>query len=367
MNILIVSLYPLERNTSVANSSISIINGLLQLKHKVTIVMPEWPTIETNCDLNQLRVIRIPGQPNKPYSNWLVSKLHSHLDFLDLTRGYLKYVKCVKLPDEYFDVVLSFSDPNASHIFAYRLLKKKKVQYGRWIQHWGDPITGDFTRRYWWPDWYIKLYERSFIRKADKSIYVTPFTYDLLAQEHPSLVHKLAFVPLPAEMLPPVEHPKSEILNISYLGDYNPRIRNLRPLYDACANHPDIHLTMAGHGPKYPDCDNITILPRVPQQQALQIEHESDVLMCVCNLTGCMIPGKIMYKASTNKHIIVALEDDNFEAMKAYFDSFSNRYIICHNTAESIAKALADIKNIKPNYSTPYQLLPTTIAQQILQ
>ncbi len=57
MNILVVSLYPLERNTSVANSSISIIKGLLALEHSVTMLMPVWHSNDTGCDLSQLRVI----------------------------------------------------------------------------------------------------------------------------------------------------------------------------------------------------------------------------------------------------------------------------------------------------------------------
>lgn len=366
MNILIVTLFPLERNTSVANSSISIINGLLQLKHNVTIVMPEWPTIETNCDLNQLRVIRIPGQPNKPYSNWFLSKLHSHFDFLDLTRGYMKHIKDVQLPNEYFDIVLSFSDPKASHVFTAELLKKKKIKYGKWIQHWGDPILGDITRNFWWPQRVIKWYERNLIGKADKSVYVTPFTYKMLMNAYLSLKNKLAFVPLPAEMLPIVEPSKTNVLKISYLGDYNPRFRNLRPLYDACADICGVRLTMAGHGPKYPEVDNVTQLPRIPQQQANLIENESDVIACVCNRSGTQIPGKIMYKTSTNKHILVAVEQDRYVDMVNYLKSF-NRFIICQNTIESIRSAIENIRNMdEKTYTTPKQLLPVNIAKEIL-
>ena len=367
MNILIASLYPLERNTSVANSSISIVKGLLALKHSVTILMPSWPRNETGVDLSSIRVIRVPGNPDKPYnlkSKW-IGKLHSHFDVLDTSRGYLKFIKDLVLPDEFYDVVLSLSDPKVSHIYTWELIRLKKIRYGRWIQHWGDPITGDFTRHYWLPEWVIRWYERSIIRKADKSVYVTPFTFEMERKEHPLLSHQIAFAPLPAEMLPIVDCSNSDDLRLSYLGDYHPMIRNLKPLYDACANRNGIKLTIAGHGPQYPQCDNITILPRIPQQQAQQIENDSDVIVCVCNLTGTMIPGKITYKASTNKHILVAIEDDNYEAMKAYLESY-NRYILCRNTAESISDALNKLKTKKAAYSTPEQLLPINIAREIL-
>lgn len=368
MNILIVSLYPLERNTSVANSSISIVKGLLALKHSVTILMPSWPRNETGVDLSAICVIRIPGNHDQPYnlkSKW-IGKLHSHFDVLDTSRGYLKSIKDIVVPNEFFDVVLSLSDPKVSHIYAEKLIRLKKIRYGRWIQHWGDPITGDFTRHYWWPEWAIRLYERSIICKADKAVFVTPFTYEMECQEHPRLSHCIAFSPLPAEMLPIKECPNSDDLRLSYLGDYNPAIRNLRPLYDACANKDGIKLIIAGSGPKYPNCDNVTIFPRIPQQQAQQIENDSDVIVCVCNITGTMIPGKITYKASTNKHILVALEDDNYEAMKVYFESY-NRYILCRNTAESILEALKGLKTKSVDYTTPEQLLPINVVREILK
>ena len=368
MNILIVSLFPLERNTSVANSSNSIIKGLLALEHQVTVLMPDWSSNDTGRDLSGMRVIRIPGQPDRSYnekSKW-VRKLHSHFDVLDTSRGYLKSIMDVVIPDVYFDVVLSLSDPKVSHIYAKELIRLKKIRYGRWIQHWGDPITGDFTRHYWWPKWAVRLYERGIIRKSDKAVYVTPFTYEMECNEHPRLCKQIAFVPLPADMLPIVECPKSDELRLSYLGDYNPTIRNLKPLYEACVNLDFVRLTIAGHGPTFPSAKNITILPRIPQQQAQQIENNSDVLVCICNLTGTMIPGKITYKASTNKHILVAIEEENYDAMKAYFESY-NRYILCCNTAESISVALKGIKEKKADYTTPEQLLPINVAKEILK
>ena len=368
MNILIVSLYPIERNTSVANSSISIVKGLLELEHSVTVLMPAWSRNDTGVDLSSIRVIRIPGQPDQPYhirSKWS-GKLHSHFDVLDTSRGYLRHIKNVVIPDEFFDVVLSLSDPKVSHIYTRELIRLKKIRYGRWIQHWGDPITGDFTRHYWWPEWVICLYERGIIREADKAVFVTPFTYKMECREHPKLCQRIAFAPLPAEMLPIVECPGTGDLCLSHLGDYNPSIRNLRPLYDACANKVGIKLTIAGNGPKYPDCNNVTILPRIPQQQAQQIENDSDIIVCICNITGTMIPGKITYKASTNKHILVALEEDNYEAMRAYLESY-NRYVLCRNTAESISEALEELKTKKANYTTPGRLLPINVAKEIIR
>lgn len=365
MNILIVALYPLERNTSVAMSSFGIIDGLLELGHKVTIVMPYWPTCETSYDQSKIRIIRFKGEPKKPAKNKIAIKIRSHYGLLDVTRGYLKEGKKVIIPQEYFDVVLSLSDPKTSHVFAKRLLRK--VNYGRWIQHWGDPLYGDITRNFWMPKWIIKLYESRLIEKADKAVYVTPLTLDAQQKEYPKLSGKMSFVPLPAEMLPVTSGLGDDgKLKISYLGDYCSAFRNIRPLYDACAQSENTFLTIAGHGSGFEKLRNVDILPRVPQSKAIEIENDSDVIACVCNRTGTQIPGKIMYKTSTQKHILVAVDGENKEEIKLYLEQF-HRFIICDNTKESILAAIEHIQPVKTEYMVPERLKPINVAKDILK
>lgn len=363
MNVLLVSLFALERNTSVTISNINITKGLLALGHKVTWVMPNWAQCETEFDASQVRIIRVPGQDQPRQAGFLIDKLRSHFSFLDFTRSYLRQVRKVQIPDEYFDVVISTSDPKTSHVFTKRLLKH--VRYGKWIQHWGDPLLGDITRHFWWPEWFIKCYEWNMIRKADKIVYVTPFTYEAQCAAYPRLAHKLAFVPLPADMHQTKTVQEKGKLKVAYLGDYNTSFRNLRPLYDACASLDFVQLTVAGHGPKYPGTDRITILPRIPQDQALKIESEADVIFSAGNKIGTQIPGKIFYKTSSDKHILVAVEQERRDDMVRYLESF-NRFVICDNTTESITEALLSLCNRSHSYTTPDRLLPANVAKEIL-
>ena len=364
MNILLVTLFSLERNTSVAISNINITKGLLALGHKVTWLMPNWVQCETEFDASQVHVIRVPGQDQKRDSGPIRNKVRSHFGFLDFTRSYLRQVRKVNIPNEYFDVVISTSDPKTSHVFTGRLLRR--VKYGQWIQHWGDPLLGDITRNFWWPTWFIKFYEWNILRKADKIIYVTPFTYKAQCAAYPRLAHKFAFVPLPADMHETHTVPDKEHLRVAYMGDYNPSFRNLRPLYDACAKLDFVQLTIAGHGPTYPSTDNISILPRIPQDQALEIEGNADVIFCACNKRGTQIPGKVLYKTSSDKHILVAVEHENHDEMVRYFESF-DRFVICDNTAESIIGALQSPLSCQHDYTTPERLLPVNVAKEILE
>ena len=364
MNILLVTLFSLERNTSVAISNIGITNGLLALGHKITWVMPHWARCETVFDASKVRVIRVPGQDPKRDLGLLLNRLYSHFGMLDFTRSYLRQLKKTLVPDEYFDVVISTSDPKTSHVFTSRLLKH--VRYGRWIQHWGDPLLGDITRNFWWPNWCVKLYEKRILLKADKIVYVTPFTCDKQRKEYPRMAGKISFIPLPADMCTTVTDSRSDLLRVAYLGDYNPVFRNLRPLYEACASMSDVSLTIAGYGPKYPAASNISLLSRIPQDQALKIENEADVLFCVCNKRGTQIPGKILYKTSSDKHILVAVEGELRDEMRAYFETY-HRFVICENKPESIVAALESLRIRAHDYSTPERLLPVNVAKEILQ
>lgn len=363
MNILLVTLFSLERNTSVAISNINITKGLLALGHKVTWVMPNWAQCETEFDFSQVRVIRVPGKDLSRNVGYVRGKLRSHFDMLDFARSYIREVRKVQIPNEYFDVVISTSDPKSSHIFTAKLLRR--VNYGRWIQHWGDPLLGDITRNFWWPKWCIKLYEFSILRKADKVVYVTPFTCQVQQSEYPRIAHKFSFIPLPADMYQTHTENNPNSLRIAYLGDYNPAFRNLKPLYEACVDLDFAQLTIAGHGPKYAPKANITILPRIPQDQALEIENNADVIFCACNLRGTQIPGKILYKTSSDKHILIAVDGDYRTEMIQYFESY-NRFVICENTPEAIATALSSLRGRAHNYKTPEQLLPINVAKEIL-
>ncbi len=363
MNILLVTLFSLERNTSVAISNINITKGLLALGHKLTWVMPHWEQRETVFDETQVRVVRVPGQDQKRDVGLVRNRIRSHLGMLDFTRSYLREVRNTHVPNEYFDVVISTSDPKTSHVFTKRLLRN--VHYGRWIQHWGDPLLDDITRNFWWPQWCIKLYEGHFLKKADKVVYVTPFTCEAQRKAYPKMADKFAFVPLPADMCATNTVSQADQLRVAYLGDYNPVFRNLRPLYDACASMDNVYLTIAGHGPQYEALSNVRVLPRIPQDQALEIENDSDVIFCVCNKRGTQIPGKILYKASSDKHILIAIERELHDEMCHFFESFG-RFVVCDNTTESIVTALQSLSDCPHDYVTPDCLLPINVVKKIL-
>lgn len=381
MKVLFVTLFPLENNTSVTISNYGILSGLQKIGHEVTILMPYASDKEVTMpyDLSMFRIVRIEGIPfdqlrNVPQrqSIWykVRRKYRKMFEFLDFTRPYLKSAKNVSILNEHFDLIISTSDPKTSHVFVRKMIKNG-LKYDRWIQHWGDPMYGDITRSNSYPNWIVKLYERNIIKMADKIVYVSPFTADMLRKVHSSLNNKISFVPLPCidtNYTEQVENKEKAILKLVYLGDYSPSIRNIIPLYEAVKQMNNVELTIAGISTlKLENTDNITVLPRISQDECLKLENEADVLVTVCNLHGTQIPGKLYYSAASQKHMLVIIDGNNKNKIKAYINSF-NRYLVCDNMPESIVDMLSKkevINNIQ--YNVPSILKPQNNINAILE
>lgn len=381
MKVLFVTLFPLENNTSVTISNYGILSGLHQLGHDVTILMPHASDTDVSIpyDLSMFRIVRIEGMPfdqlrKAPAKQTLwykvKRKFRKHFEFLDFTRPYLKSVKSVSIQNEHFDLVISTSDPKTSHVFVAKMIKQG-LSCDRWIQHWGDPMYGDITRSNSYPNWIIKCFERRIIKMADKVVYVSPFTADMLKAVHPQFSNRIDFVPLPCEEIieEPMVHSESNVLKLAYLGDYSPSIRNILPLYEAVNNMDGVHLTIAGISSlKLENTDKVKVLPRIPQNECHQLEMNSDVSVTVCNLRGTQIPGKVYYAAASQKHMLVILDGDEKDKLKAYVESFG-RYIVCENTIESIQKALCELKENKNSakYTVPEIFMPKNNVTKILK
>ena len=381
MKVLFVTLFPLENNTSVTISNYGILRGLHQLGHDVTILMPHASDTEVSIpyDVSMYRIVRIKGMPfvelrKAPAKQTLWFKIkrkfRKHFEYLDFTRPYLKAVKSVSILNEHFDLVISTSDPKTSHVFVGKLIKQG-LSYDRWIQHWGDPMYGDITRSNSYPNWIIKCFERRIIKMADKVVYVSPFTADMLKMVHPQLSNRIDFVPLPCEEITeePVARAESNVLKLAYLGDYSPSIRNILPLYEAVNNMDCVHLTIAGISSlKLENTDKTKVLPRIPQNECHQLELSSDVSVTVCNLRGTQIPGKVYYAAASQKHMLVILDGDEKDKLRTYVESFG-RYIVCENTIESIQKALIELKANKNSakYTVPEIFMPENNVSAILK
>ena len=143
MRVLVVSLYALEMNTSVSKSSYNIIQGLIDCGNDVTILMPKIDSRLSYYDDTysklSAKVIRIPdsGLGNKIAVTANVKQNNKKNRLLDYFRTIYKkmsvfgkskaYIKSIYQIDDlepYYDIIISVSDPKATHLFTRKLIKK---------------------------------------------------------------------------------------------------------------------------------------------------------------------------------------------------------------------------------------------------
>lgn len=259
---------------------------------------------------------------------------------------YLTFVKKAKKIkwDEPFDFLLSISTPPASHLLAYKLLKRGNVQTAHWIQIWEDP---------WYSDAYgfngnMAVYkeEKRLLSLAERVCYVSPLTVERQKELYPESADKMYWQPLPAYY----EEPKNVYLNkkksYGYFGDYNPAARDLEPFYKA-AEKTGISVNICGNPSNlFESTEKISIYPRLSLNELEAIENKTNVLIYLCNRTGGQIPGKIYQYSATEKIILFILDgtEDEKQVLKKYFSQF-NRYIFCENTVDDIIRVINVIEN----------------------
>ncbi len=392
MKVLFVTLFALETNSSVTKSNIGILSGLRDLGAEIDIVMPEIDSslsyYDKTFDLSTVNVFRI-GKNNvmsnlvaanakstgiKKKMLALARQVYYKVRILDRGTSYIPEAKDIDIYDTYYDYVISTSDPKSSHVFAGAIIEKG-LKYGKWVQHWGDPLASDITYHSIYPKFIVRNKEEKIIRDADRIVYVSPFTLEVQKKLYKKHADRMGFVPLPCDVVEDdarsAAHQDCSVLSISYLGDYTSTIRNIMPLYEACKKLDFIRLTIAGSTDiALEETENIKVYPRLPQAKVKEIEESTDVIVSIGNLHGNQIPGKIYYTASSSKMILVTIDGEYQADMKKYIDSFG-RYMSCENTVDAITEQLTNIyqnlselRNTK--FKVPECILPIHVAKNVL-
>ncbi len=177
MNVLFVSVFPLEYNTSATIRNKGVIQGLHDLGYSIDTltIKPENTFIVFDNGINDLdhliqnkyyidssSIYRkfMATKPNTENENTIdklkPSKLKSKIkkillslmvfdtQALSVTNKKIKEVASTMNVEKY-DLIISSSDPKSSHLLAKRLLELYPTQKIPWIQFWGDPMFNDIT------------------------------------------------------------------------------------------------------------------------------------------------------------------------------------------------------------------------------
>lgn len=385
MRVLIIKLSPIEAITSSMFRTIALANGIVENGHNVDmLVLPmndilakveeislsdKVKIIKTN-DYSIYRNIvaesesdKVRGTAKSKIKSLLRKCWHS-FSVYDYTYMVAKKISINLLETKKYDLVISSSDPKSSHI-AVKNLIKQGLEVGQWYQYWGDPLAIDITRTNIYPRFILKGIENSLIKNAQKIVYVSPFTLEKQKQMFPEHSGKMCFLPVPyikSEMYPET---KNIVYKIGYFGNYSSSVRNILPFYEACCKLDRNYETFIfGDGNVLLESKvNVKVYPRGDVT-----EHKKmvDLLVCVCNVCGTQIPGKLYHLAGTNKAVLVILDGDDIGSLKSYIDSF-DRFITCENNVESIKGAIINARLNKKKYFPSESLCSRLIAEKFLE
>lgn len=390
MKILFVTSSPLEANTSVMISNIALLEGFKSLGHEITFIsFKSYNKEKLNTEyFGDVKLIRL--EPNQFYARLIKDSNNSSLK-KNVKKVIMKYTRLfyhnVSLFDNYkkainnlgaieleenYDLMISFSDPKSSHLLGLKIYNENKQKIKSWFQHWGDPMTIDITRKSKLPAMYVIRQEEKIIEKADKIIYVSPFTIAKQIELFPKLKEKIKFIPLAYrnEKNSTCDNIfEKQNISFGYYGSSNSRVRNIIPLYNAFEDIPDKNLKIVGDTDlDLLNTDNITIHSQRKSSNEIEIdEKNTDVLIVLGNKFGTQIPGKIFYYAGTSKPILVILESTQKELWK--YLSKLNRFILCENNESAIRDKVLNIKNeISVNQLKPLEdFKPSKVALDIIQ
>ena len=387
LRILYITFSPIDTNTSATLRNMALIKGLV--KNNSIIDLLTLTAIDSinyyDNMVNKLENVNIISLPqNKAYSSLIeidnnlkgkikkailpyLRKIYHSFNLFDNTIYVATKVDINKIPSDYYDIVISSSDPKSSHIAAEKLISSG-LKYGKWIQYWGDPLTIDITNRSIHPKWYIKKIEENIISKSDIIVYVSPFTLAKQKKMFPNDSHKMTFIPTPYLQPRFFENNKkknSQNLTLGYFGDYKTTIRDIGPIYRYAKNSGH-RLIIAGNSDvELMPTKNIIIYPRITQKEITKLEEESDILVCILNKKGTQIPGKIYHYGATNKPVLILLDGDYKSEISDYLSSF-NRYILCENKESAIGDALNKVTQQKKHWEPSPHFSPESIGQQFI-
>lgn len=377
MDILVVKLTPIGGNASSMLRTKAMVKGLVENGHNVTfITLLDKKGIDNDSFLQKVNFIYLSNPMVSNYQETMVEKNNSKRLFLirkiwhaiipfDSSYLLLKQLTIKALPDKKFDILISSSDPKTAHLVIKKLINEG-LQYKKWIQYWGDPLTIDITSKLIFPKFVLKRLEARLFANSDKIIYVSPFTYQTQIKLFYKYASRMLFLPIPYYkelVFPNIINTKYEI---GYFGDYSTTSRNIIPLINAVNNLDSsrYHLFIIGYGNiKINNSENIDCYYR---KDIETFEAKTNLFICILNSSGTQIPGKIYHCAATNKPILIVLDGENGKMIKEYFLKF-DRFYFCDNNEYSIIQAINIINKENKLFSPVKDFSSSIIAQKIIE
>jgi hypothetical protein len=276
--------------------------------------------------------------------------------------------------DDNYDAIITFCPPSLTGFFSKDILNRCKFTKAIRIQYWSDPLSLGMCNVAKVP-WKRKLHyiiEKKILADAHRIVYCNPMLCKIQKELYPQFSREMYWAGV-SYIEEDMEHPidRSGKIKIGFFGAYQTHIRNIQPFLQVMTLFKNVEFYIRGDSDlrieanKYNNLD--IAYGRKPYTEIRSLEYKCDILVCLGNLNGTGIPGKIFYYAQLNKPIIYINDGYYKEILSAYISSMG-RYVLCNNNVQSIKMAIISAIKQIPNFtaSIPIQIQPEYVIKKIL-
>lgn len=395
MRILFVVATDLSANNSAAMCHTAYIRGMRDAGHDVSVLTVLPTAKELHDKVNGVNYIELSDE------NWLVRKARNNRvktpapaenenantsanrDVSVRVKNFVKYTaitlmgasvtwrrRANRFRDKRpYDAAISLASPADSHLVAAALLKSGRIKAKHSCQIWEDPWASDLYGGHTKTLDKIRKQENAVLDLAEKVIYVTPMTMENQKKLYARNAEKMDWLPLPVYD----EDVSDEVaddnqITYGYFGQYYPQVRNLKPFYNAAIKG-NKHCIICGDPDNlFESTEKIEINSRVSLEVLKQKDFYTDVLVCVANLGGGQIPGKIYQYSGSRKPILYILDgsEEEKKILRDYFGQF-HRYVFCENNEKDILRAMNEIEENYHFYDSVSYFDGKNIAEEIMK
>ena len=379
---------PIEYNSSAMLRCRAIIEGLIEGGNDVKCFAP-FPDTKSKyyspTVLNNFTLFNY-GDRNKTFNSEeivhskkglkqrikrIAYKIYKKYDVFGSSVLYLKYKKEIsnELKKGKYDLLLSFSDPMPAHMIANYCKKRNKSI--RYVQQWGDPLAADTIGKTALPFWIRKRIEKRMLRFADKVCYVSPFTCEEQKNLFRSFADKMFFLPTPYlkyQINDCAISKKAKPLCFGYFGSYSSTARNIIPFYNAACRMKEMNFYIIGDSNVVLNStSNVIVKNRMNHDELSSFFENVDVVVCLMNIKGNQIPGKVYHDASTTKDILLIKDGEFGDKIESFFSKY-NHYTFVDNEEQAILNLLMDYAKKGVPIRTPVEDFdPKVVAKQLIE
>jgi glycosyltransferase involved in cell wall biosynthesis len=210
------------------------------------------------------------------------------------------------------DVLVSFGEPMSDHLLGLRLSARLELP---WLAHFSDPWADSaFRRRDWLANIVNRRLEKAVIQRADRVVFVSQETCDLVMAKYPSAWRgKAMIVPhsFDPSLFPPAAS-RDKMITVRYIGNFYGH-RSPLPLFRALAlildSEPqalaDVRIELVGRlARRFRKHRSLRALPAglvklvdtVPYSESLQLMCNSDLLLTIDapDAVSVFLPSKLI-------------------------------------------------------------------------